>query len=359
MKLPSLLRALAALLVLAVSFSCVDPQGAGSTTGTALYAFDASTSTVMVWNDLETLYDATTTPAPDRTLTSSLLSKVTSLAWGGMCLDSSRGVLYLVSNSGTIVRISEIRNQTGAIPSTDIASFSLASTGRLSNSTFGQVAVDSQTDTLYITENGDSGTQIWVVQGASTQAQDATISLQALQASGDTGGTGVAAGQGVVYGYFQDGNPVGMDSLTGPRLRQGTASAFSSSAVILGSSTGLAKYGSLALDTADNDLFVACDNTDAGTSGAPVLVFQTGQFGMAYNQAPNTTVGTAADEPDLRVIAHPGTKDWLVGLRGEGSTGYPTLILWKSPLGGTAAKQVTVSPSTTVFLGVALDGNAA
>ena len=359
MTFPRVFRGLAACMLLAFSFSCVNALTSGSTAGVGIYAFDASTSTVMVWNDLETLYDAASTPAPDRTLSSNLLTKVTNLAWGGMCMDSSRGLLYLVSDSGSIVRIAQVRTQTGSIPSTDIISFSLASTGRLTNSTFGQVAVDSQTDTLYITENGDSGTQIWVVPTASLQYQDASISLQALQASGDTGGTGVAAGQGAVYGYVQDGNPVGPDSLTGPRLRKGTASAFMASSVILGSTTGLGKYGSLALDTANGNLYVARHNTDSGGTGAPVEVFQTGQFGLAYNQAPTQTLGSAADQPDLRVIAHPGTKDWLVGLRGAGATGYPSLILWKSPLGGTAAKVVTVSPSTTTFLGVALDGNAA
>ncbi len=348
------LRGLGACALLLLSFSCVDAL-TGSTQGVALYAFDGASSTVMAWQDLETLYTASTVPAPDRTLSSNLLSKVTSLGWGGMCLDSQRSLLYLASSSGTLVRINNVRNQSGTIPSTDIASFTLDTSNRLTNGRFGQAAIDAQTDTLYVTENGDNGTRIWVVTNASTQLQDNSIALHALQTSGDSGGTGVAGGSGVVYASFQDGNPVGPDSLIGPRLRSGTASAFNPSNVILGSATGLGEYGSLALDTADNYLFVARHNTDSGSTAPPIQVFRTGQFGQSYNQAPTATVGSATGQPDLRVIAHPGTKDWLVGLRGQGTVGYPVLILWKAPLGGTDAKTVTVSSSATL-LGVALDG---
>lgn len=353
------LRGLAACALLLLFPACKDALDTGTTSGVALYAYDATTTSVMVWNDLEALYDATTTPAPDRTLTSSLLgSKIGTLGWGGLCMDTNRSLLYLVSSTGNIVRIARVRNQTGAISNTDIVSFALSNTGRLTNGKFGQAAVDPQSDTLYITESGDNGTQIWVVSGASSQVQDGTVSLQALQVSGDTGGTGVAASQGLVYGFFLNGNSVGPDVLTGPRLRKGTATAFDPTQVILGSNTGLGEYGSLALDYGNGNLYVARHDTDAASTAAPVEVFQTGQFGLSYNQAPTQTLGSPTDQPDLRVIAHPGNKDWLVGLRGSGTTAYPTLILWKSPLGGTAAKMVTAGSSSTAFQGVALDGNA-
>ncbi|MCC6512585.1 MAG: hypothetical protein IT187_01145, partial [Geothrix sp.] len=63
-------------------------------------------------------------------------------------------------------------------------------------------------------------------------------------------------------------------------------------------------------------------------------------------------------QADLRVLAHAGTKDWLVGLRGNGSTAYGTIFIWKSPLGGIAAKAITVTPTGSLFKGVAVDGNA-
>ncbi|WLT30348.1 hypothetical protein [Geothrix sp. PMB-07] len=348
---------LAATLLL-LTAGCKEPDGSsGGTSGAALYAFDSTTNAVFIWKDVSAVYDATTTPSPSFQITSSLFSKVSSLAWGGLAFDRQRGILYLVSDTGTIVRVNNIRSQSGAVPNGEVYSFSLASTGRLTNGKFGQIALDPQNDTLFITETGDSNTQIWVVASASAQIQDATVALQALQMSGDSGGTGVAAASGTVYAFMKDGGTVGTDALTGPRLRKGNAVSFDASQVILGSSTTLGIYGSLALDTGNGYLFVARHNTDAASTAAPIQAFRTGQFGLSYNQAPALTVGTAAGQPDLRVLSHPGTKDWLVGLRGNGTTGYNTIYLWKSPLGGTAAKVATAA-SGSVFKGVAVDGNA-
>jgi hypothetical protein len=357
-------RLLSGLLasVLLLALGCKEPDGSsGGTAGVALYAYDSTTSAIFVWTDLSALYDgAGATVAPTRTITSSVFSsKITSLAWGGLCFDRQNGHLYMVSDTGTIVRVSNIRSQSGDVASSEVVSFSLASTGRLSNSTFGQASLDPQTDTLYITENGSSGTQIWVVGNASTQPQSATIVLQALMASGDSGGTGVASASGSVYAFMLSGDPVGtVTTYTGPRLRKGTSSGFFAASTIIGPSTLLGQYGSLALDTGNGYLFVARHNTDAGASTAPIEVFTTGVFGQAYDQPPTATVGSATDQADLRVIAHAGTKDWLVGLRGNGATAYDTIYLWKSPLGGTAAKAITPAPATSLFKGVAVDGNA-
>ena len=348
--------------VLLVAVGCKEPDGAsGGTTGVALYAYDSTTSEVFVWTDLSTLYDSTgTTVAPTKTITSSVFSsKITSLAWGGLCLDRQNGYLYLVSDTGNIVRVRNIRSQTGEVASSDVVSFSLASTGRLSTSTFGQASLDMQSDTLYITENGSSGTQIWIVANASSQPQSATIALTALAVSGDTGGTGVASDSRSVYAFMLSGDTVGtVTTYTGPRLRKGTSAGFTDANTIIGPSTLIGQYGSLALDTGNGYLFVARHNTDAGVSTAPIQVFTTGMFGQAYDQAPTATLGSATDQPDLRVLAHAGTKDWLVGLRGSGSTAYDTIFLWKSPMGGTAAKAINASPTTSLFKGVAVDGNA-
>ncbi|WP_257309619.1 hypothetical protein [Geothrix fuzhouensis] len=348
--------------VLLVAVGCKEPDGtSGGTAGVALYAYDSTTSEVFVWTDLSTLYDSTsTTAAPTKTITSSVFSsKIASLAWGGLCLDRQNGYLYLVSDTGNIVRVRNIRSQMGEVASSDVVSFSLASTGRLSTSTFGQASLDMQNDTLYITENGSSGTQIWVVTNASSQPQSATIALTALAVSGDTGGTGVASASGAVYAFMLSGDTVGaVTTYTGPRLRKGTSSGFTDANTIIGPSTLIGQYGSLALDTGNGYLFVARHNVDAGVSTAPIQVFTTGMFGQAYDQAPTATLGSATDQPDLRVIAHAGTKDWLVGLRGSGSTAYDTIFLWKAPMGGTAAKAIVPAPTTSLFKGVAVDGNA-
>ncbi|MBK8573920.1 MAG: hypothetical protein IPN91_15160 [Holophagaceae bacterium] len=357
---PRILSGLLAAFVL-LATGCKDPDGAtGGTTGAALYAYDSATSTVFVFSDVGSVYDGTATSiAPTKQITSSVFSsKISSLAWGGLCLDAQHAYLYLVSDSGNIVRVSNLRSQSGTVNSAEVVSFSLANTGRLSGSTFGQAALDPSTDALYITENSGSGTQIWVVANASSQPQDASVALQALQVSGDSGGTGVAAGSGSVYGFMLDGSTVGtVVTYSGPRLRKGTASAFTDANTLIGSSTLLGKYGSLALDTSGK-LFVARHNTDAGATTAPIQVFTTGLFGQAYNQPPTYTLGDPTAQADLRVLAHAGTKDWLVGLRGNGSTAYGTIFIWKSPLGGTAAKAITVTPTGSLFKGVAVDGNA-
>jgi hypothetical protein len=352
-------RGLAALALL-VFLGCKDPGVTGGTSGAALYAFDGTSSAVFVWTDLGALYDgAATTVAPTKQITSSVFSsKITSLAWGGLCFDRLNGYLYLVSDTGNIVRVSNIRSQSGVVASAEVVSFSLSSTGRLSNSTFGQASLDVQNDKLYITENGSS-TQIWVVDNASGQPQGASVALSLLQRSGDSGGTGVAAAAGSVYAFMLDGDPVGtVVTYSGPRLRKGTPTAFSDANTLVGSATLLGKYGSLAIDTGNGYLFAARHNTDAGASTAPIQVFTTGSFGQAYNQAPTATLGSTSAQSDLRVISHAGTKDWLVGLRGNGTTSYGTIFVWKSPVGGSAAKVFTVSPATALFKGVALDGNA-
>jgi len=352
---------LAASLVLLFS-GCKEPDGAsGGTSGAALYAYDSNTSAVFVWTDISTLYSATaTTATPTKQITSSVFSsKVPSLAWGGLCFDSQSGYLYLVSETGNIVRVSNIRSQSGVVATSEVVSFSLSDAGRLTTSTFGQAALDAQTDTLYITENGASGTQIWVVSNASGQFQGATVTLQALHATGDTGGTGVAAAAGAVYAFLLDGDPVGsIVTYAGPRLRKGTSSGFTDADTIIGSLTNLGKYGSLAIDKGNGYLFVARHNTDAASSLAPIQVYATGVFGQSHNQAPRNSLGSTTAQADLRVLAHAGTKDWLVGLRGQGAVGYPTLFLWKAPMSGTAAKVVTLSTSGSVLKGVAVDGNA-
>jgi hypothetical protein len=349
---------LASILLLCSGCKETDLASGGGTAGVALYAFDCTTSRVFVWKDLNALYDSATAPAPDFQLSSTLFKKVTDLAWGGVCFDGQRGTLYLVSETGTIVRVKNIRSQSGTVANAEVVSFALSSTGRLTSGKFGQASLDAATDTLYITENGGSNTQIWVVASASSHAQDASIALQALQMSGDSGGYGVAAASGVVYAFMEDGGTVGIDALTGPRLRKGTTSAFDPNQVILGANTALGIYGALALDTGRGYLFVARHNVDAASSAAPIQVFRTGQFGLSYDQAPAYTLGSATGQADLRVLSHPGTKDWLLGLRGQGDSGFDTIYLWKTPLGGTAAKEITVSPTGSEIKGVAVDGNA-
>ena len=158
-----------------------------------------------------------------------------------------------------------------------------------------------------------------------------------------------------------NGGPVGINYLTGPRIRKGTAAGFDPSSNLTLVSTQspqiLGIYGSLAFDTGDGLVFAARHNTDSGITSQPIAIFTTGQFSAGPYQAPNAQLGSAAAQPNLRVIAHPGIKDWLVGLPGQGSTGYNTIFLWRSPTGGTDAVAVT-APAGSVLKGLAVDGNA-
>ena len=303
-----MLRSLLCLLALLGLTACVDPPAGGATGDTALYAYDDASRVVYRWSDLPGAFTAGSLPTPTTTLSTSFFDAVTPLAWGGMAMDTTRNRLYLVGEAGDVVRLDRVRNLSGSVASADVVPFKLDTSQRYTNSKFGQAALDASTDTLYVTESGDNGTRIWVVSGASGRTANTTVSLQALQISGDTGGYGVAAAQGLVYGSFQNGDAVGIDSLTGPRLRKGSSGAFLPASVLLGDLTGLGKYATLALDTSNNLLFAGMSLADDSSVSVPVVVFRAGQFGGVFNQAPNTTLDTGKGLGDLRVLAHPGTR---------------------------------------------------
>lgn len=350
-------------VVAAGQVACVDPVGGGSTGDTALYvhSVESGTTKIQVFTDANALFAGTTGTTPARTLTSSLLSQVKPLAWGGMVLDSQGNRLYLVGESGTVVRIDRLRNQTGDVPttSTEAVSFTLGqSSDRLSSGKFGQAALDAASGTLYVTEANDSESRIWIVTAPGSQAQGSTVTRQLVgQVPGDKGGMGVAAGQGSVYASFRDGNPVGIDALTGPRLRKGSASGFPFlDNVLVGSSTQLGAYGTLALDTTNSLLYVARHNEATSTTTAPVLVFRLGQFAGAPNQAPDRLLGSSSNQPNLRFLTHAGSKDWLAGGVSTAETGTHTFWLWKNPQAGGEPVQRNVTSGAEIR-GMAFDGN--
>ncbi len=344
----------AALLGLA---ACVDPNSAsgGATGDTTLYAYDNANKRVLFWGDLPASFTADSFTTPSSILTTTFFSNVTPLAWGGMAMDSSRNRLYLVGETGNIVRLDSVRGLSGSVSSTDVATFKLDTAELLSGGKFGQIALDSNKDILYVTENGTTSTRVWVVSGASTRVSNTTVALQELKQSGDTGGYGVAANGGVVYGSFADGDGVGTNPvLTGYRLRKGTSSSFDPSLVLLGDQTGLGSFSTLALDHANGIIYAGVSADDFAGAGDPVLAFKTGQFGGAYNQAPDHSVGDTAAVADLRVLAHPGNKDWLVGL---GASANATLWIWKSPSTKSGATfKALAAPTGSQLRGAALDG---
>lgn len=362
MALTRLLALLFGALFLVSATGCVDPEDLnGSSGGTALYVFDATAGAVLAWDDLGALESATAAPEPSRRLTGSLLANNRALAWGGMCFDPSRNRLFLVSETGTVVRIEGVSRKNGELTSAqDIASFTLDNADRLSESVFAQAAVDPQDGTLYVAENGKSSSRIWVVSNAGNLPSGATASLQALQASGDTGGTGVAVAQGAVYAYAGGGSSITTPSsevLSGSRLRRGGGGGFNT--VVLGDKTTLGSTGSngfLALDTGSNLLYVARKNPDL-TTGGPIALFEAGAFTTGFNQAPRAQLGTWADQGGLKIITHGGSKDWLVAA--DEVAGAPTdrIWIWRSPSAAGSPKSVNLGGGVLVR-GLALDGSS-
>lgn len=347
---------------------CLDSKD--EETGAArLYVYDEASHTVLSWEDIGAIYDGGAANAADRTLSSTTFSSLT-LGAGGMALDTYNQYLYLVSSTGTVVRISRVSQQTGSISAGDVISFRLDDAGTDAvGGTFGQAAVNPLGDTLYVTEAlGTSKTQIWSVpvslmyDGATIkESSGSNLIIGDTTTTGDTSGTGVAASSSFVFGYFDAGAVLSSGGVdyNAARLRRGTSLGFDKWAnVIIGetdnATTQLGAYGSLAYD-ADNDrLYVARHNTDASATGNPLLAFEPGQFSPGWEIAPARTY---AGPSNLRVIAHAGRQDWLVGGLSPASN---NLWIWKGPSSGDASMSVTL-PDTgsgaVQITGLALDGS--
>jgi len=355
-----------------LTLGCVDPEGEGGgrVGGTSLYVFDTSegaSSRVIVYSDLAALFEDTTIQ-PSRRLSGAKIDRVRNLAWGGMCFDSNGNRLYLVSESGDVVRIERARSSStnGELTNPlDIVVFRLgdSDSDRLAGGKFGQASINSMGTTLYVTEANTSDTRIWAVTNPSSYMDGSSVSRDGqISVSGDKGGTGVAIGNdGSVYAYFDEGNSpfISGISYAGARLRRGNASGFQDQAnVIIGRAgenrTELAKYGSLAVDNTSN-IYLARHLADAAVTGNAILLFTSGHFNPGLNQAPKTSF---APINNLRVISHAVTKDWLVGALSDGEMGRSTVWMWRSPSMGTSAtaKEFSVA-SGAAIRGLALDGS--
>ena len=378
-----MLPRLALLGVLAIlgSLACVGKSTAGK-----LYLFDGTSLSVKAWDDVNAVYtDAqagTALPAADRTITSTLLTDMeTPLGWGGMVVDNSTNKLFLVTEGGVVYRIAKADTQTGALSSaSDIVTFYLGTSSDryASGSVFGQAAIDPSLDTLYVMETSKDGTgsRVWRVPTASTLADDSTVEVaQAFVATGDDWGTGVAAVPGgSVFGLFGGGDTLydGSDTAySGPRLRMGSSGAFPVSTtadVLIGSSTLLASpshHGSLAYDPANSALYVLTQPAStASTTVSAVLVFTKSQFNSGgFDQAPARTLAdTQSVLPDLRILSHPHSSDWLLAADYTASstvvfqgTGESYFYIWKAPSAGGSA--VTVTGSGLEIRALAIGGD--
>jgi hypothetical protein len=355
----------AVLAVLVLQLACVD-VASGSTSGTSLYVFDGASGNVLVWNDANDVYNATALPAADRTLSGNSLQQIKALGWGGMAMDPSSNRLLLVSQTGKVVRIERARTQNGSLSSTnDIALFTLGSSSdRLgSNSVFGQASVDSTTGTLYVTETTDTDARVWVVANPLSINDGGTVSLSQIRvASGtDIKGTGVAAAQGNVFAYFgggdnlHDGSNV---SYGGARIRRNAGSSFpaNTQALVYSDGTTLGATGSLALDTTGSGRLYVLRIASSGAVGdPPILAYSFSAFTSVFDQAWDSTLGKAADQPNLRFISHAGNKDWLAGADAVSGAGTTRLWLWRNPSQGGDPKALSLTGGQ--ILGIAFDGS--
>ena len=116
----------------------------------------------------------------------------------------------------------------------------------------------------------------------------------------------------------------------------------------------------MAFDTADSTVFVGLNigstSTNSPTSGAPLLAFQTGQFGLSPNQQPAYWM-TSAGTGTLAAIAHAGAKAWLVAVEsGSGGVGLQEIVVWEQPASGVVSKPLVIGPSTALYRAAAMDG---
>jgi len=383
-----LIRCAAALGLLG-ALSCTDHKPGGTT----LYVFDDTSKTVMVWADINAVYNAVTgstaVAGPDRTIGSNLLGSV-HLAWGGLAVDSSANVLYLVSESGTVYAIysANTQNSTTLSQTNQIISYNLGlSTDRFpQGSWFGQAAVDSSTGVLYVTENAqggqsNTGTRIWKIAGPSSYVLNGVTltppSQYTIGVASDTNGAGLAAGLGGdVFALCGGGNNISdllENTYSGPRLRYGTQGSFPqpvgslNSQVIIGPNTGFYRgltTGSLGYDPQNSAVYVF---TPVNSPNA-VLVFNKSQFATGtYNVAPARTLAVGdANLGSLQVISHPSNSDWMVGATIASGTasstssgdGAGSVIIWKSPSGGPVPSVSATMPGTGLEIrGLAIGGN--
>jgi hypothetical protein len=357
----------AALLTLLPILGCVDKPAPGGTAGTRLYLYDNASKSVKVWDDVEALYTATQAPDYSRELKGDRIAKVGILGWGGLAVDHSNDRLYLVAANGVVTRVEKASTLNGKIKqASSVGTFTLGDPDQdrfSGGSVFGQAALNSDRDVLYVTETSKSrkATRVWKVANAGTAKGIVPLGRALKGSEGDEGALGVAAGKGgTLYAYFIHGEPVPDDRSghehEGARIRFGQGEL---GKAILGDRTLLedttTTYGSLAYDASRDELYVSRQASRG--SHPPVVVFKADQFdGRTLNPAPVRTLGGATSTLEhLRFISHGGTKDWLAGADMVKGKGTFHLHLWKAPQEGGAATTLRLDSDLQVA-GLALDG---
>jgi hypothetical protein len=360
--------------------------------GSTLYLYDSGSNAVVVWEDVDKVYEAARegkpVPAADRTIEYKEFKNMT-LAWGGLTVDPSNDRLYLVSDQGRVFVIPNAKDRNGTLTGkSQVTSFNLGESGSekfTNGSVFGPASVDPNQDILYVMENdkGGEAARIWHIAKASKVAHNATLGFKERgvpQQDSDQLGAGVvAAPDGKFYGLFGGGKGIARlghdEDAMGPRLRQGksrgqrgefqTAAHLLSINILIGPKTKLThafKYGSLAYDGQHHELYAFTEPQ----KDPEILVFGEGQFHGGHNldQGPTRVLGGAPR--DLRILTLPQNSQWLLGARfspapGTGyngpGDGQGILEIWKNPSEGDR-DHLTVKqlPGISRIRGIAVGG---
>lgn len=358
----------ASLMALSLLVSCLDPdQGGGAgTSGTSLITYDEAARKILMWDDLDTVFAASGSPGPSRTLTNSQLNNL-ELGWGGLCVDAPSKRLYLVGKDGTVVRITNIHKQNGTVTNAqDVFTFKISTT--LASPEFRQAAYDSSSNTLYVlatTTNSGSESRICAIPSPGSISSTPVTAQEIKVVKGtDTEGHGLAARSGSLYATFQGGDSIKQDSVadpwTGPRMRMTTnGGAFpETQSVLIGPATKLGKYGALAVDNSGN-LYLVRHLADSADSVSPIQVYRRALFDDSFNQRPYAEFGSTADDTlrRLRLVTHAGTKDWLAAADMVGVEASDALHLWKNVSQRGTPKTMSAGSSAKIKGLALLDGS--
>lgn len=320
----------AAMTALLIGMGCTKDSSS-----ITLYVFDGASSTIKAWDDLEKIYDAGALPEPSRIIQSGALSSVKDLAWGGMVVDPYGNRIFLVAKNGALVRIDRIRSQNGDVPKADTTGFTLNSD--MGGSNFGQAALDN-VGTLYIPESTNNSVKLWILQNAGTLISAPTEKKYITTVEGDKLCNSAACQGSAVFAYFGQGNEIEPlnTKFYGARVRMSSGGSFiqNQNTLINQDPEKFGTIGSLAMDTANNYLFICHRNgdTEDNPTLTPIVAYSVSDISQGPVQRdPLLRLGTFDSHPNLRFIAHGGNRQWLAAADSVNGAPSANIYLWKDP----------------------------
>lgn len=357
--------AMAALLGL----GCADEDG--ETKGASLYVLetdaDGSNPVIKVWKETEDLFNSVKekkgVPGPDRTITLPVWDGYKNLALGGMALDQANGCLYLVAKNGEAVRLDRIRSADDytKINKKDYHTFSFEANAKTQNQ-FGQIAVNN--GTLYVAEGDGTKSYVWRVKasgdkkkfgGEEDKNKDHTMKV----ADSDKRCTGLACDNQSVFAFHGDGAPMDENKYKGARIRRGGNAFQTNEAIVYTAAGHLGNSATLALDTRNSLLYVChWDTKDKRDEPSAYAVgsYKFNQINGFGESGGFKGLVLAREFPNLRIIAHAGSRPWLAGADLTSDKHQKHIHLWRKPESKEEDPQYQYIPLGRRVLGMAFYG---